>query len=145
MVAKANKIMFNSVLEEKRCKPKKVFVQFWCSVKVRKSQQQFFSKLDCPKSNWHFWTASLIGQLLFEIGTLQSLTGVYRENPVIKTGTLQWEQGFPVMKTGFSLWDLTHREFPVSYTGFGFAVHFVIWLFLNTKVQLLYSTCSNAC
>ena len=54
MVAKANKIMFNSVLEEKRCKPKKVFVQFWCSVKVRKSQQQFFSKLDCPKSNRHF-------------------------------------------------------------------------------------------
>ena len=26
------------------------------------------------------------------------------------------------MKTGFSLWELTHMEFPVSYTGFGFAV-----------------------
>ena len=26
------------------------------------------------------------------------------------------------MKTGFSLWELAHREFPVSYTGFGFAV-----------------------
>ena len=27
------------------------------------------------------------------------------------------------MKTGFSLWELTHREFLVSYTGFGFAVY----------------------
>ena len=26
------------------------------------------------------------------------------------------------MKTGFSLWELTYREFPVSLTGFGFAV-----------------------
>ena len=29
------------------------------------------------------------------------------------------------MKTGFSLWELAHREFPVSYTGFGFAVYLV--------------------
>ena len=28
------------------------------------------------------------------------------------------------MKTGFSLWELTYREFPVSLTGFGFAVLF---------------------
>ena len=27
------------------------------------------------------------------------------------------------MKTGFSLCELAHREFPVSYTGFGFAVY----------------------
>ena len=27
------------------------------------------------------------------------------------------------MKTGFSLWELTYREFPVSITGFGFAVY----------------------
>ena len=27
------------------------------------------------------------------------------------------------MKTGFSLWELAHREFPVSPTGFGFAVN----------------------
>ena len=27
-----------------------------------------------------------------------------------------------VMKTGFSLWELTYREVPVSLTGFGFAV-----------------------
>jgi hypothetical protein len=26
------------------------------------------------------------------------------------------------MNTGFSLWELTNREFPVSLTGFGFAV-----------------------
>ena len=41
----------------------------------------------------------------------------------MKTGTLQLEQGFPVMQTGFSLWELAHREFPVSCTGFGFTVH----------------------
>ena len=28
-----------------------------------------------------------------------------------------------VMKTGCSLWELTHREFPVSSTGFGFTVY----------------------
>ena len=31
--------------------------------------------------------------------------------------------GFPVMKTGFSLWELTYRELPVSLTGFGSAVY----------------------
>ena len=30
-----------------------------------------------------------------------------------------------MMKTGFSLWELAHREFPVSYTGFGFTVWFL--------------------
>ena len=54
---------------------------------------------------------------------LQGSTGVYREIPVMKTGTLHWEQGFPVMKTGFSKWELTYREFHVSLTGFGFAVY----------------------
>ena len=32
-----------------------------------------------------------------------------------------------MMKTGFSLWKLAHREFPVSYTGFGFAVSLIIY------------------
>ena len=27
------------------------------------------------------------------------------------------------MKAGFSLWELTYREFPVSFTGFGFTVY----------------------
>ena len=40
---------------------------------------------------------------------LQGSTGKYRENPVIKTGNLQREQGSPVMKAGFSLWELTYR------------------------------------
>ena len=44
----------------------------------------------------------------------------------MKTGTLQLEKGFPLMKTGFYLWELAHREFPVSYAGFGFVVCNVI-------------------
>ena len=40
-------------------------------------------------------------------------TNSHREIPVMNTGSLQWEQGFPVMKTGFSLWELVHRENPV--------------------------------
>ena len=74
--AKANKMMFNSVLEEKRCKPKIVFVQFWCSLKVRKSQKQFFLNSITQKANDIFEKlllmrkGSLFGQLLFEIGIL---------------------------------------------------------------------------
>ena len=42
----------------------------------------------------------------------------YNENriPAMRTG-------FPVMKAGFSLWELTYREFSVSLTGFGFTVY----------------------
>ena len=61
---------------------------------------------------------------------VQGFTGKsYNENrdPEMRTGTLQWEQGSPVMKTGFSLWEWAHREFPVSLTGFGFAV-LVSWV-----------------
>jgi hypothetical protein len=39
----------------------------------------------------------------------------------MNTGSLQWEEGFPVMKTGFSLWELLHRENPVL-TLYGIAV-----------------------
>ena len=55
---------------------------------------------------------------------LQSLTGKYRglqgntcnenRDPAMRTGVLCNENSF-------SLWELAHREFPVSYTGFGFA------------------------
>jgi hypothetical protein len=37
----------------------------------------------------------------------------HREIPVKKQGSLQLEQGFPVMKTGFSLCGKLHRENPV--------------------------------
>ena len=38
-------------------------------------------------------------------------TNSHREFPVMNTGSLQWEQGFHVMKTGFSLWELVHTLF----------------------------------
>ena len=50
----------------------------------------------------------------------------YREiqgNPCNQNSDPATRTGFPVMKAGFSLWELTYREFPVSLTGFGFAVH----------------------
>jgi hypothetical protein len=55
------------------------------------------------------------------VGTLQSLTGKYRG----LQGNTCNENRDPAMRTGvpgFSLWELAHREFPVSYTGFGFIV-----------------------
>ena len=48
----------------------------------------------------------------FKKSALQSLTGVYRKISVMRTGVPY--KGFPC--------ELAHREFPVSYTGFGFAV-----------------------
>ena len=51
-----------------------------------------------------------IKQVGLHCNHLQGSTGKYRENPVMKTGTLQWEQGSPVMKAVFSLWELTYRE-----------------------------------
>ena len=38
----------------------------------------------------------------------------HREIPVMNTGSLQWEQGFPVMKTGLSLWEFTTQGKPCS-------------------------------
>ena len=64
--------------------------------------------------------------------TLQSRTGKYRVlpgNPCNENRIPVMRTGFPVMKTGFSLWELTNSEFPVSLTGFGFAVY-VFTLFL---------------
>ena len=79
-------------------------------------------------SCYYFWLSALpvtieSGFLKFLI-TLQSLYRGLQGNPCNEnTGPLQWEQGFPVMKTGFSLWELTYREFSVSLTGFGFTVY----------------------
>ena len=38
----------------------------------------------------------------------------HREFPVMNTWSLQWEQGFPVLKTGFSLWEFTTQGKPCS-------------------------------
>ena len=42
------------------------------------------------------------------------------------TGSLQWEEEFPAMKTGFSLWELLHRENPVLAL-YGIAVQWVLY------------------
>ena len=41
-------------------------------------------------------------------------TKSHREISVMNTVSLQWEQGFPVMKTGFSLWEFTTQGKPCS-------------------------------
>ena len=48
------------------------------------------------------------------------------------------------MNTGFSLWELTYREFPVSLTGFGFAV-FVVGLFQDQYGTLCLMNNCNTC
>ena len=61
--------------------------------------------------------------------SLQFLTGKYREiqgKPCNENRVLGMRTGFPCNESRFSLWVLTFREFPVSYTGFGFAVQFCI-------------------
>ena len=45
------------------------------------------------------------------------------------------------MKTGFSLWELTYREFPVSLTGFGFTVRF----FYSLKKSVIPVMCVAKC
>ena len=58
---------------------------------------------------------------------LQGSTGKYREiqgNPCNENRDPAMRTGFPCnLKAGFSLWELTYREFPVSLTGFGFTVN----------------------
>ena len=59
----------------------------------------------------------------------QGSKGVYREIPVIKTG--------------FSLWELTYREYPVSLTGFGFAVWSKSKIFGLKNIFLAFMTNSH--
>ena len=57
--------------------------------------------------------------------SLHSLTGKYREiqgNPCNENRDPAMRTGFPCNESGFSLWELIYREFPVSLTGFGFTV-----------------------
>ena len=110
-----------------------VLAMFWPCTGLQWRQRRKF---------WHKWILILLALLKMwkiipscavrslkysgkgqSIRVYQGSTGVYWENPIMKTGTLQWEQGFLVMNTGFSLWELTYREFPVSLTGFEFAVY----------------------
>ena len=61
----------------------------------------------------------------YSYSALQSRTRKYRVskgNPGNENSIPAMRTVFPVMKTGFSLWELTYREFTVSLLGFGFAV-----------------------
>ena len=84
--------------------------------------------------HWTYWLQIL------HCNPIQGSTGFCREIPSMKTG-------FPVMKTGLSLWELTYREFPVSLTGFGFAVYqsyaFKGCISLKTLKSWLLSTDKN--
>ena len=78
------------------------------------------------------------------INTLQSLTGKYRGlqgNPYNENRDPAMRTGFPVMKKGFSLWELTYREFPVSLTGFGFAVYPYLCINYSLSPILGYKDC----
>ena len=70
--------------------------------------------------------------------TLQSRTGKYRVlkgNPCNENRIPSMRTGFPVMKTGFFLWELTYREFPVSLTGGGFICTFSLLSSLSFTFQ----------
>ena len=49
------------------------------------------------------------------------------------------------MKTGFSLWELAHREFPVSYTGFGFTVKFTVIVIVIINIMIFLKKIQKNC
>ena len=64
---------------------------------------------------------------IFKISTLQSLTGKYRGlqgNPCNEKRNLTMKADVPCNENRFSLWEVAHKKFPVSYTG----VRFAVWL-----------------
>ena len=74
---------------------------------------------------------------------LQFRTGKYR----VLQGNPYNENRIPLMKR-FFLWELTYREFPVSLTGFGFAVRalstaFISFVFAATLSMIRISGCVN--
>ena len=66
----------------------------------------------------NIWQVRVASQLFCFKDTLHSLTGKYRD---LQGNPCNENRGF-CNKTGFSLSELTYREFPESLTGFGFAV-----------------------
>jgi hypothetical protein len=75
---------------------------------------------------------------------LQSRTGKYRGlqgKPCNENRIPAMRTGFPVMKTGLSLLELTYRNFHVSSTGFWFAV----WMFDLFNVSFDFFSASVSC
>ena len=62
----------------------------------------FFPKDDRATIIYNFLLLRPCTLFVLHCNPLQGSIGKYRENPVMKTGTLQWKQGSPVMKAGFS-------------------------------------------
>ena len=61
------------------------------------------------------WQIYYTNRLNCEMGVLLTETSYCPRIPAMRTG-------FSVIKTGIFLWELSYREFPASFTGFGFAV-----------------------
>ena len=79
---------------------------------------------------------------------LQSCTGKYRGlqgNPCNENRIPAMRTGFPVMKTCFSLWELTYREFPVSLTGLVWVCSVIMSNFWGQFFHVFFgpSECSN--
>jgi hypothetical protein len=71
--------------------------------------------VQCVQNLWRAWAKWKHTANPFPVMTtgISLCSNSHRKIPVMNTGSLQWEKGFPVMKTWFSLWELLHWENPV--------------------------------
>ena len=79
--------------------------------------------------------------------SLQSLTGLVQgQNRVFPVEYFPTEKnlfslaGIPVMKTGFSLLEILHRENPVLITGMGLQFCFEVRISSKNKYNVIFST-----